>query len=81
MHPVNWQEKYRINLRIIKVLYKLENLYDTNFDALDVHFDFLSFFSDAHAKTVKINGENCQIAEKTKQGAMKMKSNQIRRRM
>jgi hypothetical protein len=29
-----------------------ENLYDTNFDASDVHFDYLSLFSDTKAEKV-----------------------------
>jgi hypothetical protein len=41
------------------IIYEVENLYDTNFDTPDAHFDYLSLFSGTQAEKVG-NPESCE---------------------
>jgi hypothetical protein len=46
------------------ILLECKNKYVTNFDAPDVHFDYLSLFSDAQAEKVGNPGEKMKTVNR-----------------
>jgi hypothetical protein len=54
----------------------MQNLYDTNFDAPDAHFDTLYLFSDTQAEKLKIqNVMTVKIPERPKIECCEIESN------